>query len=151
MIHGVIVKPLRVNADDRGYLMEMLRCDDDVFERFGQAYVSLNYPGVIRAWHWHQKQSDIFVCVKGMIKVGLFDARDGSPTKGQLQEVVMGEHNPVLLKIPIGVVHGYKTIGVAPSLLVNFPTQPYDPADPDELRLPWDTPDIPFDWATKNR
>lgn len=151
MIDGVEIKQLTVNADDRGYLMEMLRCDDEIFEGFGQAYVSLNYPGVVRAWHWHEKQADLFIVVKGMIKVGLYDARDGSPTKGQAQEVIMGEHNPIALKIPIGVVHGYKTIGVEPSLLVNFPSQPYDRDNPDERRLPWNTPDIPFDWVTRNR
>jgi len=59
VIDGVAIKQLRVNADDRGYLMEMLRRDDDIFEGFGQAYISLNYPGVIRAWHWHEKQADL--------------------------------------------------------------------------------------------
>src|SRR3972149_3531598 len=137
MIEGIVIKPLTVNADERGYLMEMLREDDDVFERFGQSYVALNYPGVVRAWHYHLRQTDHFVVVKGMVKVGLYDNREGSPTKGQVQEVFQGEHNPVLLQIPPGVIHGYKTIGVEPSLLINFPTEVYDPARPDEFRLAW--------------
>jgi len=149
MIDGVASKQLKVNADERGYLMEILREDDEIFERFGQCYVALNYPEVTRAWHYHMKQIDYFVVVKGMIKVGLYDAREDSPTYGQVQQVFLGERHNAVLKIPIGVMHGYKTIGVEPSLLLNFPTRVYHPEDPDEYRVPWDTPTIPFDWAIK--
>ncbi len=146
MIDGVQVKQLKRRADERGYLMEMLRSDDDVFTQFGQSYVSLNYPGVIRAWHYHQKQDDLWVCVKGTIKAALYDGREGSSTRGEVNEFFMGDSNPILLKIPVGVMHGYKTIGDEPSLLVNFPTQPYSPDHPDELREPYDTDKIPYDW-----
>ena len=149
MIHGVKVKQLRANADERGYLMEILREDDEIYERFGQVYVSLNYPGIIRAWHYHLKQTDYFVCLKGMIKVPLYDARPDSPTRGEVNEFFLGEHHRILLAIPIGVYHGYKTIGVEPSLLLNFPTKPYDRADPDEHRVPFDSPEIPYNWDVK--
>ena len=150
MIEGIVIKPLKVNADERGYLMEMLREDDEIFERFGQSYVALNYPGVVRAWHYHRLQTDHFVVVKGMVKVGLYDAREESPTFDQTQQVFLGERSNSLLKIPVGVMHGYKTIGVEPSLLINFPTRMYNRAEPDEFRVPWDTPTIPFDWSLKN-
>ena len=126
--------------------MEMLREDDEVFNHFGQSYIALNYPGVIRAWHYHKLQDDLWVCVKGMIKVGLYDAREDSPTKGEAQTLYMGEQNNILLKIPVGVYHGYKTIGTEPSLLINFPTKPYNREQPDEYRAPFDSPAIPFDW-----
>jgi dTDP-4-dehydrorhamnose 3,5-epimerase len=149
LIEGVAVRELRRNADDRGYLMELLRADwPDVFKRFGQCYVSMNYPGVIRGWHLHERQWDLFVCVDGMIKVPLYDARDGSATKGAVEEHVMGVHRPVALAIPPGVYHGYVTLGVAPSLLLNFPSEVYDRARPDEQRLPYDTADIPYRWDT---
>ena len=151
MIDGIRIKQLKANADERGYLMELLRSDDDLFIKFGQSYVALNYPGVVRAWHYHLKQTDNFVAVQGMIKVVLYDNREGSPTEGQVQEVFQGEHNPVLLQIPPGVIHGYKTIGVEPSLLINFPTEVYDPARPDEFRLVWNDPSIPYDWEIKFR
>jgi dTDP-4-dehydrorhamnose 3,5-epimerase len=146
IISGVETKTLKHRQDERGYLMEMLRGDDPLFEKFGQSYVSLNYPGVVRAWHFHKKQTDFFVAVKGEVKVVLFDPRDDSPTRGQVNEFFLGENNPILLKIPIGVMHGYKTIGVEPSLLVNFPTMPYDANDPDEYRLPYNTEEIPYNW-----
>ena len=149
MIEGVEIKQLTKHADERGYLMELLRCDDAIFRKFGQAYVSLNYPGVVRGWHYHKKQDDHFVVVKGMVKVALYDARDGSPTRGQVDEFFLGEQHSILLKIPVGVMHGYKTVGNEPSLLINFPTEPYDPQEPDEYRLPWDTDQIPYEWDIK--
>lgn len=150
MIEGVATKKLVRHADERGYVMEMLREDDEVFEHFGQSYVALNYPGVVRAWHYHRHQTDHFVAIKGMVKVALYDAREGSPTHGQVDEFFLGEQNPLLLKIPPGVFHGYKTIGAEPSLLVNFPTHTYNRASPDEYRAPWDSPDIPYDWSLKH-
>jgi dTDP-4-dehydrorhamnose 3,5-epimerase len=146
MIQGVESKQLIRHADERGFLMELLRSDDSVFTKFGQCYVSMNYPGVIRAWHYHKKQDDHFAVVKGMIKVGLCDMREGSPTRGEVNEFYLGDNNNILLKIPIGVAHGYKTIGTESSLLVNFPSQAYNPQEPDEYRLPWDTDQIPFNW-----
>jgi len=146
VIDGVRIKKLTPHADERGYLMELLRNDDDIFTTFGQCYVSLNYPGVIRAWHYHKKQEDFFVVVKGMCKVGLYDMREGSPTRGLAEAHYLGDNNNIVLRIPVGVAHGYRTIGVEASLLVNFPTQLYDPAEPDEFRVPWDSPDIPFNW-----
>ncbi|MHB0913501.1 MAG: dTDP-4-dehydrorhamnose 3,5-epimerase family protein [Armatimonadota bacterium] len=149
MIQGVEVRKLNANADERGCLTEILRSDDDIFEKFGQIYVSKNYPGVIRAWHYHRKQNDLWAVVKGMVKAVMYDARENSPTKGELQEIFMGEQNMILLKIPIGVMHGYKTIGAEPSLLLNLPTEAYDPKDPDEYRLPYDTDEIPYNWEIK--
>lgn len=146
MIQGVETKQLKKNADERGYLMELVRSDDPIFSKFGQCYVSMNYPGVVRAWHWHEKQDDYFVVVQGMIRVGLYDMREGSPTRGEVNEFYLGDNNAIVLKIPIGVAHGYKTVGTEPSLLVNFPTEVYDAKEPDEFRLPWDTEQIPFNW-----
>jgi dTDP-4-dehydrorhamnose 3,5-epimerase len=149
VIEGVEIKQLTKHADERGYLMELLRCDDTIFRKFGQAYVSLNYPGVVRGWHYHKKQDDHFAVVKGMVKVALYDAREGSPTRGQVDELFLGEQNNILLKIPVGVMHGYKTVSTEPSFLINFPSEPYDPQEPDEYRLPWDSDQIPYDWAIK--
>ncbi|MGC8873372.1 MAG: dTDP-4-dehydrorhamnose 3,5-epimerase family protein, partial [Chloroflexia bacterium] len=94
---------------------------------------------------------DYFCAIAGMIQVPLYDLREDSPTYGELNEFFMGEHNPMLLKIPAGVAHGYKTLGTTPSLLLNFPTRPYDHEHPDELRLPWNTDRIPYSWETRFR
>lgn len=148
-IEGVEIKKLTTFADERGSLTEILRRDDEIFEGFGQCYVSVSYPGVIRGWHYHKKQTDYFTCVVGMIKVPLYDMREDSPTFGHVNEFFIGEDSRIVVKIPIGVLHGFKNVGDKPCYLLNFPTTPYDPADPDEYRIPFDSPDIPYSWDIK--
>ncbi len=146
MIEGVNFKKLRVIPDERGRLMEILRSDDPDFNKFGQAYITTNYPGVVKAWHWHKLQWDNVACIKGMIKMVLYDRRDDSPTRGQLQEFFIGEHQPALVTIPPGVCHGWKCISESESVVVNLPTELFDYKNPDENRLPFDTEEIPYDW-----
>lgn len=151
MIHGVRTKRLRVIPDERGRLMEMLRSDDDLFVRFGQTYVSVTYPGVVKAWHYHREQIDHFVCVHGMIKLALYDPREDSPTRGLVNEMYIGVHNPVLVQIPNGVYHGWMCVSEEESIVVNVPTELYDYDDPDEVRVDPHDNDIPYDWARKDR
>ncbi len=99
MIQGVVTKKLRLMPDERGRLMEILRCDDPDYLTIAQVYMTTNYPGVVKAWHFHKKQSDQMTCVKGMVKVVLFDARDDSPTKGEVNEFFVGEYNPMLMDL----------------------------------------------------
>jgi dTDP-4-dehydrorhamnose 3,5-epimerase len=150
MIDGVKVKKLKIIPDERGYLMEMLRDDDEFFGKFGQVYLSVVYPGVVKGWHYHKKQTDHFVFVKGMAKVVLYDARDKSPTQGEVNEFFMGEQNPMLLVIPPYVYHGMKGVGVEPAYLVNVPTEHYVYDDPDEFRVPAHDPSIPYNWERKD-
>ncbi|MBE3144648.1 MAG: dTDP-4-dehydrorhamnose 3,5-epimerase family protein [Planctomycetes bacterium] len=148
-IDGVRTKQLRVIPDERGYLMEMLRCDDEMFVRFGQVYLTVAFPGVVKGWHYHNRQDDIFVVVKGMIKLVLYDQRGDSSTCKFINELFIGERNPMLVTIPAGVVHGFKGIGVEPAYLINLPTEPYDYSNPDEFRISPRDPSIPYDWALK--
>jgi dTDP-4-dehydrorhamnose 3,5-epimerase len=146
-IEGVIMKNLRLIPDERGWLMEILRCDDDIFEKFGQVYLTTAYPGVVKAWHYHKKQTDNFTCVRGMMKVALYDARKESRTYRELMEIFVGEKNPVLISVPPGVYHGFKSIGTDTAYFLSIPTLPYNYKEPDEYRLPPNTPEIPYDWG----
>ena len=150
MIEGVKVKRLKVIPDERGLLMEMMRDDDEFFQKFGQVYLSVVYPGVVKGWHYHKKQTDHFVFVKGMAKVVLYDTRDSSKTKGEVNEFFMGEQNPILLVIPPYVLHGMKGVGTEPAYLVNTPDQPYDYAQPDEFRVHPHEGGIPYEWGQKD-
>lgn len=150
MIDGVKIKKLRVIPDERGWLMEMLRCDDDIFQKFGQVYLTTAYPGVVKGWHYHKKQTDYFTVVKGMMKVVLYDSREDSPTYKEVNEFFMGEHNPILITIPPLVMHGMKGIGTEPAYIVNCPTEPYNYNEPDEFRVHPRDNDIPYDWARKD-
>jgi dTDP-4-dehydrorhamnose 3,5-epimerase len=149
-IDGVKTKTLRLIPDERGWLMEILRADEsELFTKFGQVYVSATYPGVVKAWHYHQWQVDNFVCVSGMVKLVLIDTRPASPTKDAINEFFIGAHNPMLVQVPNLVYHGWKCISSDVSLVVNVPTEPYSYAEPDEYRLaPHDT--LPYDWSRKD-
>ncbi|MFB6179007.1 MAG: dTDP-4-dehydrorhamnose 3,5-epimerase family protein [Halorientalis sp.] len=148
MIRGCAVRDLRVNADERGHLVEMFREDWEEYEpEPAMSYFSLTYPGVVRAWHRHTRgQIDHFVCPTGRIKVAVYDDREDSPTEGELDTFVIGEHDQQLVRIPGACWHGFKALGTEPALLVNFPTNLYDYDDPDEQRLPPATDEIPLDW-----
>ena len=147
LIEGVRHKQLKVIPDERGRLMEMLRSDDDLFIKFGQAYLTTAYPGVVKGWHYHKMQVDHFIVVKGMMKIVLYDAREASPTHGVVNEFFMGKHNPMLLQIPPFVYHGFKCISEQEALVVNLPTEVYRHDDPDEFRAPAHDPAIPYDWS----
>ena len=149
-IDGVRTKRLKVIPDERGRLMEMLRCDDDLFLKFGQAYLTTAYPGVVKGWHYHKVQYDHFIVVRGMMKIVLFDGREESPTHGVINEFFMGDHNPLLLQIPPRVLHGFKCISEFEALVVNLPTETCRHDDPDEYRTAPDDGSIPYDWSRKD-
>jgi dTDP-4-dehydrorhamnose 3,5-epimerase len=148
-IDGVHVKPLKLIADERGYLLEMLRADDPFFTKFGQAYVSATYPDVVKAWHYHTVQIDYFVCISGMVKLVLYDSRKESPTYGAINEFCLGDQNRNLVVVPNLVYHGWKCISPEMSLVVNMPTEMYHYANPDEYRAePHGV--LPYDWTRKD-
>lgn len=146
MIDDVVVKQLKLIADERGWLMEILRSDWEHFQKFGQVYVTAAYPHVVKAWHMHKKQTDNIACVKGMVQLALFDGRDESETKNEVNDFVIGEKNPLLVKVPPRVWHGFKAISEEYALVVNVPTELYNYKEPDEYRLPPNTDKIPYDW-----
>ncbi len=140
------LKPMKVLADERGRLMEILRSDEEMFTKFGQIYLTTAYPGVVKGWHYHKKQVDNFVVVYGMMKIVLYDNRHGSPSKGVVNEFFMGEHNPILLRVPAGVLHGFKCISEREAIVINIPTEVYHHDVPDEFRMEAHTEQIPYDW-----
>jgi len=150
LIIDVVVRQLKIIPDDRGYLMEMMRRDWPEFMQFAQSYVTACYPGVYKAWHYHKKQFDHFVCPCGMAKVVLFDPRPDSPTRGKVNVFHMGYLNPILLRIPPLVYHGFTAEAGENAVIVNYPTELYSYQEPDEYRLPYNDPSIPYDWEVKH-
>jgi dTDP-4-dehydrorhamnose 3,5-epimerase len=150
LIEGVKTKQLKVIPDERGFLMEMLRNDDEFYQKFGQVYLTVDYPDAVKGWHYHKLQTDHFVCVKGMLKVVLYDSREDSPTHGEVNEFFLGEKNATLVVIPPLVLHGMKGIGTEPAYLINVPTEVYNYKEPDEFRVHPHDNDIPYDWSRKD-
>ncbi len=146
-IEGIVIKPLTRHCDERGFFLEVLRDDDHLMERFGQSSFTMAYPGVIKAFHWHRKQYDLWFMCSGEARVALYDMRDGSPTLGKIQEIFAGGREPVLIVIPPGVAHGYQVLGNEPACLFYHTTESYDRDNPDEGRIPYDDPEINFPWS----
>jgi dTDP-4-dehydrorhamnose 3,5-epimerase len=145
-IEGVVVHPLVRHPDDRGYFEELIRVTDSWFrEGFGQLSHSKMYPGVVKAWHLHKTQIDWWYVAGGRLMIGLHDLRPDSPTFKVTQELYLGDDlPPAILKIPAGVAHGCRVVGVEPAHLFYVTSRTYDPAE--EGRLPHDDPEIGYDW-----
>jgi len=148
MIEGVNVKKLKVIPDERGRLMEILRSDDEMFRTFGQVYMTTAFPGVVKAWHYHKIQTDNFTCIRGTMRLGLYDSRKASSTFGAVEEYIISLDDPVLVQIPPEVYHGFKCISPEEAVVINTVTEPYNHAEPDEYRVDAYENDIPFDWRT---
>ena len=146
MISGVKIKKLKLVCDERGRLMEILRHDDEIFAKFGQVYFTTAFPGVVKAWHYHRKQDDHFTCVKGKIRLVLYDARPKSKTYKKINEFELSLDEPILVKIPKAVYHGFKCVSPDEAIVINVPTLAYNREKPDEYRLDELDNDIPYDW-----
>lgn len=155
MIEGVAIKKLKLLKDERGFLMEIIRSDEKDFKKFGQSYLTACKPNIAKAWHWHKTQTDRFICVSGTVKVLLFDRRKNSKTYGQIQEIVLkapdlGDEKYLLrIEIPPKVAHGFTALGNKIAVILNYPNQLYNYKNPDEQRIPWNSPEIPYKWGPK--
>jgi len=149
MIDGVRITPLRQIVDERGAILHMLRSDAPHFEGFGEIYFSMVHPGVIKGWHIHERMTLNYAVPVGTIKLVLYDDREGSPTHGEVQEIVLGERNYQLVTIPPRVWNGFKGVGTETALVANCASIPHDP---EEIRRldPLEN-HIPYDWALKHR
>ncbi|MCF7845656.1 MAG: dTDP-4-dehydrorhamnose 3,5-epimerase family protein [Candidatus Peribacteraceae bacterium] len=151
MIEGVQIFEIKKHADDRGFLSELWR--DSKVSKFTpkQANFTVAHPGVIKAFHFHKRQSDLWFCTSGNLEAVLYDLRKDSKTSGATQRIILGEHNSAAILIPPEVAHGYRVLGNEPAGLVYLVDQEYDPENPDEGRIPHDDQKIAFNWETQAR
>lgn len=148
-IDGVQVIPLRRFPDERGTVLHMLRRTDPHFKEFGEIYFSSVYPGVIKGWHRHREMTLNYACIHGRIKLVLYDEREGSPTRGNLLEVFLGEDNYSLVVIPPDVWNGFKGMSAPYAMIANCATHPHDPSRSDRMD-PFKN-HIPYEWAVKHQ
>jgi dTDP-4-dehydrorhamnose 3,5-epimerase len=153
LIRGVRVAPLTLWPDDRGYFLEVQRLGQGLAAQFPtettQISAALNYPGAIKAFHYHLRQTDCWTPVAGLFQVALVDLRAGSATYGARNTIYTGALRPWQILIPPGVAHGYKVAGAEPALLVYLTDRFYDPGD--EGRIPYNEPHIHYDWETQHK
>ena len=154
LISGVQLVPLIIRPDDRGYFEEVFRLGVGLAEGMAavkhlQVSAALSYPGTIKAFHYHLQQTDLWTPAMGLFQVVLCDLRMASPTFGQLNTIYTGALRPWQILIPPGVGHGYKVLGTESAMLVYATDRFYDPSD--EGRIPWNDPDIHYDWETQRK
>jgi dTDP-4-dehydrorhamnose 3,5-epimerase len=149
-IDGLFLKELDAKVDGRGEVTELWSegwVDNQNIFPPKHSYQSATDYGVIKCWHLHEQHTDQFTVTRGKLQVSLVDIREGSPTFGQANKVVMGSLKPRFLKIPPGVMHGWKALSQPEVLVVNFQTELYDPAD--EFKFTWDCV-LPEIWEPRN-
>ena len=148
-IEGLTIKKLNIIPDERGSIMHMIKKSDKSFTSFGEVYFATAYPGVIKGWHLHKKQTQNYCVIKGMVKIVVYDDRKYSKTYGNLRELFIGEKNFSLVTIPPLVHNGWKCIGEEEAILANFTDYEHDPEE--MTRLDPFSKDIPYNWELKNR
>ena len=150
MIEGVQITSRKVIPDDRGKIMHIMKFSDNQFNTFGEVYCSTIYPGVVKGWHMHKKMTLNYVVLKGNIKFVLYDDRPESKTYQQIQEIIIGETQYVMVTVPPFVWNGFKGIGLEEAFVINFTDIHHDQEeivrmDPHQNDL------INYDWAVKDR
>jgi dTDP-4-dehydrorhamnose 3,5-epimerase len=153
LIDGIKIEPVALWPDDRGYFLEVQRLGRGLTAAFPaestQVSAALNYPGAIKAFHYHMHQTDCWNPAAGMLQVALVDLRAGSSTFGAKNTLYLGTLRPWRILIPPGIGHGYKVIGAGPALLVYLTDRFYDPQD--EGRIPYNDPHIAYDWELQHK
>jgi dTDP-4-dehydrorhamnose 3,5-epimerase len=153
LIAGVVIEPVVVWPDDRGVFFEVARAGKGIISGFQpdalQVSATFTYPGSIKAFHYHLRQTDCWVPSTGMLQVALVDLRSGSPTFGAKNTLYVGAHRPWQILIPAGVAHGYKVVGDSIAGLLYVTSRFYDPAD--EGRIPHDDKRLNYDWALQHK
>jgi len=145
MIEGVTLTELRQINDERGAVLHMLRNDAPEFTRFGECYFSEVLPGAIKAWKRHRAQTQNLAVPVGRIRMVIYDDREMSTTRGQLQELELGRPDAyLLLKIPPSLWYGFSCISSTPAILANCADLPHQPKESEQR--PMNDPDMPFDW-----
>ncbi len=135
-IDGLTVIPLRQLVDERGAVLHMLRADAADFKSFGECYFSEINSGVIKGWKRHRLQTQNIAVPYGRVRFVLFDDREQSRTKGQIDVVELGRPDAYArLRISPMIWYGFMCVAHQSSLVANCVDVPHDPADSDVLAL----------------
>lgn len=134
--------PASIYTDERGW--SVMNQMQGVMGPQGQINFSVQYPGVVKAWHRHRLQTDFWLCAIGHIKAGIHREEDGRSWL-----LVIGEKRPGVLIIPAPLWHGAATVGDTPAGLLYYVTHAFNPQKPDEERRAHDS--VPgFPWHVRH-
>jgi dTDP-4-dehydrorhamnose 3,5-epimerase len=145
LIDGVRIRPAITHPDERGTVCEIYSPDWGLSdEPLVWVYQVTIRPQQVKGWVLHRTYSDRLFFSLGTTKVGLYDDREGSPTRGMVNLLYFGDHNRSHLVIPPGVWHAMRAVGDTDSIFVNCPSKPYNHENPDKWSLPRDSDLIPY-------
>jgi dTDP-4-dehydrorhamnose 3,5-epimerase len=148
-IEGVVVREVLHVPRDHGVITEMFRSEwDPTGLPIVHIYQSRLFPAAIGAWSCHAGTTDRLFVNQGHVKIVLYDGREESKSFRRVVELHAGDARPCFAVIPSGVWHGLQNLGPADALIINCPTNAYSYEDPDHYRLPFDSAEIPYTWAT---
>ena len=151
ILQDINITELRTIPDERGYIKHIIKKSElGGYENFGEVYMASIYPGVVKGWHLHTVQTQNYVCLKGNIKLVLYDKRPESQTYKQLQEIYMGELNHIRVKIPPGICNGYTAIGKQEAWVLNVSDKEHDPKEMYRIK-PWDDGEIDYNWSVVDK
>ena len=83
------------------------------------------------------------------IKFVLYDDRNNSNTKGEVQEIFISPENYCLVTVPPLIWNGFKSVGSTPAIVANCSTHPH--RDTEISRLPFNDLSIPYNWDIKHK
>ena len=146
MILGIKITPLKQIKDERGKIMHMMRSDSSYFESFGEIYFSTVNFKYIKAWHLHNINTLNYVCIRGKVKLVLFDSRQNSKTLNQFQEIIMHPENYFLVTIPPGIWNGFLGMSEPDAIIANLLDKPHNESE--MIRLPYNDDKFKYDWKT---
>jgi dTDP-4-dehydrorhamnose 3,5-epimerase len=136
MLDGVRLFELKKFIDERGSFTEVMRADWEVLlenDSIMQTNLSVNHPGVVKAWHKHERgQIDYFFVLGGTVKICVYDEE-----MKELNEIVSSGEKLQLVRVPGRYWHGFKVVGNKQSVLIYFTNKLYDRTNPDEIKIPW--------------
>ncbi len=143
MLEGVQLSPIKIVTDERGSVIKMFDANHPNFHRFGEIYFSVVNPGFVKAWKLHKASYSNLMATEGHVHFVLYDAREGSSTFGQFQEVDLNSNDRQLLVIPPGIMYGWKNAIDHPSTIANCASETYSPEE--SVNPPRET--LQYDWG----
>ncbi len=134
-IDGCKLTPLRIIPGEKGDVVHALRCTDEDFSAFGEAYFSSVKKGETKGWKRHRRMTLNLVVPVGCICFRLHDDRTDSPTFGQSDEVELSLENYQRLTVPPGIWLAFEGKREGLNLLLNIADLPHEPDEAETKTL----------------
>ena len=148
-IEGVKVVDVKLYGDARGGFMETYREENFVAGGIDASFVqdnqSSSVQGVLRGLHFQieHPQAKLVRVISGTVFDVAVDLREGSPTWGQWEGVVLSAENRRQFFVPRGFAHGFLVLSETAEFCYKC-DDIYHPGD--EGGIMWNDPELGIEW-----